>query len=95
MAAPEEALSVAVVGLPLVVVTLTFLFMALGVVAVTVRTWIRLRLKSFGMDDAMVVFTLVSPRTPPPPPQNPLCRTQEPFSSRFLKRAISYKALSG
>lgn len=50
----------AVVGLPLVVVTLTFLFMALGVVAVTVRTWIRLRLKSFGMDDAMVVFTLLT-----------------------------------
>ncbi|KAK8115559.1 hypothetical protein PG984_012061 [Apiospora sp. TS-2023a] len=60
MAAPEEARSVAVVGLPLVVVTLTFFFMALGVVAVGVRTWIRLRMNSFGLDDAMVVFTLLT-----------------------------------
>ncbi|KAK7991342.1 hypothetical protein PG996_013606 [Apiospora saccharicola] len=60
MAAPEEARSVAVVGLPLVVVTLTFLFMALGVVAVSIRTWIRLRLNSSGLDDAMVVFTLLT-----------------------------------
>ncbi|KAK8070228.1 hypothetical protein PG994_006844 [Apiospora phragmitis] len=60
MAAPEDARMVPLVGLPLVVTTLTFLFMALGVVAVGIRTWIRLRLKSFGLDDAMVVFTLMT-----------------------------------
>ncbi|KAK8085781.1 hypothetical protein PG997_007052 [Apiospora hydei] len=60
MAAPEDARSVALVGLPLVVVALTFLFMALGAVAVGIRTYIRLRLKSFGLDDAMVVFAMIT-----------------------------------
>ncbi|KAK7931056.1 hypothetical protein PG985_001768 [Apiospora marii] len=60
MPVPEEARSVAVVGLPLVVVTLTFLFMALGVLAVGVRTWVRLRLNSFGLDDGTIVLALLT-----------------------------------
>ncbi|KAK8044083.1 hypothetical protein PG993_004107 [Apiospora rasikravindrae] len=60
MTAPEDARSVPLVGLPLVVVTLTFFFTALGAIAVGIRTYIRLRLKSFGLDDTMVVFTMMT-----------------------------------
>ncbi|KAK7943905.1 uncharacterized protein PG986_013018 [Apiospora aurea] len=60
MAAPEDARSVALVGLPLVVVAWTFFFMLLGAIAVGIRTYSRLRLKSFGLDDAMAVFAMLT-----------------------------------
>lgn len=46
-------------GLPLAIIIISFVFLALSLVAVSLRTYIRLKKRTFGLDDAFMAIGTV------------------------------------
>lgn len=46
-------------GLPLAIIIISFIFLALSLVAVSLRTYIRLKKRTFGLDDAFMAIGTV------------------------------------
>lgn len=46
-------------GLPLAIIIISYIFLALSLVAVSLRTYIRLKKRTFGLDDAFMAIGTV------------------------------------
>ncbi|ROW10407.1 hypothetical protein VMCG_02064 [Cytospora schulzeri] len=57
---PEDARSVALVGLPLAIVVTTGIFLSLAILGVGTRIYVGFQRKILGLDDGMMVFSLMA-----------------------------------
>lgn len=58
-AIPEDARTVPVVGLPLVVAAITGVFFVISVICTAIRVYVNIARRSFGLDDGLVLFSQV------------------------------------
>lgn len=66
MTVPEDSRSVPLVGLPLAVVVTTGIFLLFAILGVSIRFYVGFWKKILGLDDGMMLFSLVRNKTPSP-----------------------------